>query len=135
MKKKLFLCLIALGFMLTSCTKQRDSYYVKYEVSAIASNGNEPNAYIEILTEDTILSKSIENVFEEIYGPYKYHDNTYLKIKCNDNGPYGWNTTKVNGKIYVAKNEEPFVIKSEIDKILGGNTNCDTCEISYIIDF
>ena len=135
MKKILIMCLIALGMMFISCTKQRDSYYVKYEVYANASNGNEPNAYIEMLTEDTILSKSIETNFAEIYGPYRYHDLTLLKIRCRNNGPYGWNTTKVNGKIHVSKNEEPFVLKSEIDKILGGNTGIDSCEISYIIDF
>ncbi|MBP5722381.1 MAG: hypothetical protein J6X18_02195 [Bacteroidales bacterium] len=135
MKKILFLCLIALGLMFSSCTKQRDSYYVKYEV--VVSNppyNAPPSANIELLTSDTIVSKSITGSFMEVYGPYKYHDRTYLKISCN-NGHYSWNTVSAYGKIYVSKNEEPVVLKQEISTALSGSSDHDTCEISYIIDF
>ena len=120
--------------MFSSCTKQRDSYYVKYEVVVSNPPYNAPSANIELLTSDTIVSKSITGSFMEVYGPYKYHDRTYLKISCN-NGHYSWNTVSAYGKIYVSKNEEPFVLKQEISTALGGSSDHDTCEISYIIDF
>ena len=133
MKKILFVCLIALGMMLISCTKQRDSYYVKYEVAVSNPPYSAPSAQLELLTEDTVVLKSIVGSFTEVYGPYKYHDLTYLKITGNF-GYYG-NIINAYGKIYVSKNEEPFVLKKEISTRLGGSQGVDSCEISYIIDF
>ena len=134
MKKLLFVCLIAFGFMFSSCTKQRDSYYVKYEIVVSNEPYNASSASIELLTEDTLISKVITGSFTEVYGPYNYNDLTYLKISCN-HGYYSWNTVRACGKIYVSKNEEPFVLKQEILTTLGGSSDHDVCEISYIIDF
>lgn len=134
MRKFFIMCLIAVGMMFSSCTKQRGSYYVRYEVEAINNNGYGTSANIEFLTDETLISKTINGRFEEVYGPYSYNDSAYLKISCN-HGSYSWNTTQISGKIYVSKNEEPFVLKSEIHTGLGGSSNTDTCEISYTIDF
>lgn len=134
MKKILFMCLIALGMMFFSCTKQRDSYYVRYEVVVSNPPYNAPSAQLELLTEDTVVLKSIVGSFTEVYGPYKYHDRTYLKIS-GDYGHYDWNIVNAYGKIYVSRNEEPFVLKQEISTRLGGSSGINTCEISYIIDF
>ena len=129
MKKVLFVCLIALGMIFTSCSKQKDSYYVRYEVETIDMNGHYTSSNIE-LNADTIIVKAIGGKFVETYGPFKYHDFTYLKISCY-HGHYDWNTVHAIGKIYVSKNEEPFVLKSEIDTRLKDSF----CEISYIIDY
>ena len=122
MKKILFICLIVLVGAFVSCTKQRDSYYVKYEVNAykaVAGRIYPTTVHIEMLSTDTLITKIAEGEFVETYGPYKYHDMAYLKINSH-------NAYILNGKIYISKNEQPFVLKAEIE----GNT-----EISYIIDF
>lgn len=90
---------------------QVDHYYVKYEASSYAGNGT--FGYISVqYTKENLTNGSISKEnrnskgcsWEGTFGPFKKGDFVRLRV----GGSY-----KLTGRIYVALNNEPFVLKAE----------------------
>ena len=109
----------------SSNENKRDAYYVRYE--AHSNSGYKVNNTFSVTyTSDLGLqmynreSVGYGNSWEGTYGPFRKGDGISLHIMCSSGD--------VNGRIYVSRNEEPFVVKAE-----GKNRGSITLE--YIIDY
>lgn len=100
-------------------------YYVKYEVDLTGSTNNHTYK-IEYLTQD-----GAKLISEKKYGRSFYWDGTYGPFKKNDKVSLSVSTggtLKVNARISVSREKEPFAIRAE-------TISGDGASLNYIINF
>ena len=118
MKKHLVLLLaLAATVLMTSCTKSKGDYYVRYDVTLTS-------VYIGTMTVEVNTEKGVQSfqtsskTFSETFGPVNKGFNA--SISASHDLYYG----TLNTSIYVCKGEDPFVLKA---------TGSSSAE--YVIDF
>lgn len=108
-------------------TKVNDNYYIKYE----AYNGNGLSANGNVTTEKGILS--FEDSFSETFGPVSKGFRASISVSCRHKGNGGNSTYSI--RIYVSKNNEPFVLKASKEGKYSWNGGGNSLSANYIIDF
>ena len=117
---------------LTGCSKNDDSnsksqYYVKYETDVVSTySGN--ITFITVNTEKGELLFNTGKVFSETFGPVGKGFTTRIKAYTNT-----YYAKSVNVRIYVCRDEEPFVLKETQTAIDPKQENPVVAE--YKIDF
>lgn len=103
-------------------------YYVKYEIEMKTRWINTINT-ITFISDNGVQSFEAEGSknWTATYGPISYGTKVYLKINRDGNEDYKSGGTN-QARIYISKNQEPFVIKAEDS----GNKDI---YLSYSIDF
>ena len=105
-------------------TEKKDNYYVRYEIS----NGSAFPVRGNVATEKGNLDFS--GKFNETFGPVPKGFRAYAYARFYHEGRGG--STNYNIRIYVSKNTEPFVLKSQKS---GTFPDGGSDEASYTIDF
>lgn len=94
--------------------KEQIRYYVKYEISTNAVFSN-LERILNIKTDSGIQTISLDGNYSMdwdcIYGPVNNDFNAHLE--CIIPGKYSSNHCSIHARIYVCREEEPFVIKKE----------------------
>ena len=108
--------------------KEDVRYYVKYEIEMKTRWINTINT-ITFISDNGVQSFEAEGSknWTATYGPISYGTKVYLKINRNGDEDYTPGETN-QARIYISKNQEPFVIKAEDS----GNKDI---YLSYTIDF
>ena len=127
--------IVALG--LEGCKKEteiNDNYYVRYEVYTDSGSHYGQTLQLSVNTdsgvknyETKITHTGVSSIYNVQFGPLDYGFITGVKVTSNP-GSYSWSWFDVSIKIYVSKNTEPFVLKSEV-------SGTNECETSYVIDY
>ncbi len=100
-------------------------YYVKYEWEMPSNITMEK--IISFTTEDNIESfKTTGELWEGTYGPFK--KGVTIVFSCTSLDDYKYAQTNNHARIYVSRNQEPFVIKAE-------DSGKHDISLSYTIDF
>lgn len=114
---------ISLVFFLSfsiSCSKEcdcgdinnnDDKYFIKYEASNSSKqqiiSGDQAETSVTIMTPSGEKTYRINKTFSETFGPFKYGDNTSISVINLTS-----RRANVYAKIYLSKNNEPFVLKA-----------------------
>lgn len=118
--------LILICLLIKSCTKDENlnDYYVKYKIIT-ESKYNFTNIEVKLLTENGTEIKTVPKNWEKTFGPFK--EGTIVKMNVKYTGKdkdHVSNNTKFFGRIYVRKNNMPFVLKASSQSIGSLNMGC-----------
>lgn len=88
-----------------------DKYFIKYEASNSSKqqiiSGDQAETSVTIMTPSGEKTYRINKTFSETFGPFKYGDNTSISVINLTS-----RRANVYAKIYLSKNNEPFVLKA-----------------------
>lgn len=123
MKRLIAAFIIVLSMFFSSCKElSNDRYYVKYECDCSKINyygNNYTIDYMMVATDSGVKEYDNYAFTSEIFGPVSYGFKSQIKVQGD---------AKIKVKIYVCKENEPFVLKAS-------NNDTYSVETSYIIDF
>lgn len=144
MKSKFLFLLMLPLFLLAGCSKEDDNpaddyddkteeavYYVRYEVSMpleYIPSYPHPKEVTYIDEEGEQSFETMESSWSATYGPFRKYTKLYLNVIA------GGGVIKVNdwyARLYVSRNNHPFVIKAEDSAEDGASS----LSLSYTIDF
>jgi len=117
MKKHLILMLVlAATLLMTSCTKSKGDYYVRYEVTLTSFFSG--TMTVDVNTEKGVQSfQTSSNTFSETFGPVN------KGFKASVQTSYSHYAGTLNSSIYVCKADEPFILKatgsSSVEYVIG----------------
>jgi hypothetical protein len=123
MKRLIYALVIVMSMAFSSCKEGSDDrYYVKYECVCNKINyyGNNYTVdYMMVTTDSGVKEYDKQEFTTEIFGPVSYGFKSHIKVEGD---------AKIKVKIYVCKENEPFVLKAS-------NSDNYSVETSYTIDF
>lgn len=133
-----FFTLVCTLFIFTSCSDDDSNtipeqepvrYYVKYEMTSKTYHDNQPRI-ITVNTEKGIQTITLKDTWkntswEETYGPVNksFIPSLEVNIKKDDY------SSTIQGKIYVSREKEPFVLKAQ------GSSGTYSLSLTCSIDF